>query len=136
MPPDQSGGASDHGLAAAAVSTGFANTNRPPQRGCRVGDPGARRGKTCRRHLLLNAMALGPGLVLAEVAGSMFCPLSPSRRLRLFAPPALPAAAARQMARGRRHAWRFHAHLAPRNVHKLGGHTCCREPSRATRITA
>src|SRR5688500_11137948 len=41
-------------------------------------------------------MALGPGLVLAEVAGSRFCPLTPSRRLRLFAPPALPAAATRQ----------------------------------------
>ena len=41
----------------------------------------ARRGKTRRRHLLLNAMALGPGLVLAEVVGSAFCPLTPSRRL-------------------------------------------------------
>src|SRR5688500_18930949 len=35
----------------------------------------ARRGKTCRRRLLLTAMALGPGLVLADVVGSMFCPL-------------------------------------------------------------
>jgi len=41
----------------------------------------ARPGKTRRRHLLLNAMALGPGLVLAEVVGSVFCPLTPSRRL-------------------------------------------------------
>src|SRR6185436_18698752 len=50
----------------------------------------ARRGKTRRRHLLLTAMALGPGLVLAEGVGSAFCPLTLSRRLRLFAPPALP----------------------------------------------
>jgi hypothetical protein len=39
-------------------------------------------------------MALGPSLVLAEVAGSKFCPLSPSRRLLRFASPALPAAVA------------------------------------------
>ena len=51
----------------------------------------ARRGKTRRRHSLCTAMALGPGVVLAEVVGSAFCPLSLSRRLRLFAPPALPA---------------------------------------------
>jgi hypothetical protein len=31
--------------------------------------------------LLFIAMALGPGLVLAVVAGSVFCPLTPSRRL-------------------------------------------------------
>ncbi len=41
----------------------------------------ARRGKTRRRRLLFNAMALGPGLVLAEVVASVFCPLTPSRRL-------------------------------------------------------
>jgi hypothetical protein len=51
----------------------------------------ARRGKTRRQRLLFAAMALGPGLVLAEVVGSAFCPLTLSRRLRLFAPPALPA---------------------------------------------
>jgi hypothetical protein len=59
----------------------------------------ARRGKTRRRHLLCTAMALRPGLVFAEVAGSVFCPLTPSRRLRLFASPALPAADARGRAR-------------------------------------
>ena len=91
-------------------STDSANKEKPPQRGCRVGGPGARRGKTCRRHSLLHAMALGPGLVLAEVAGSMFCPLTPSRRLRLFAPPARPAAAARQMSSSP-------AHFAPRQYH-------------------
>ena len=42
---------------------------------------GSRRGKTRRQHSLLSAMALGPGVVLAEVAGSVFCPRSPSRRL-------------------------------------------------------
>jgi len=41
-------------------------------------------------------MALGPSLVLAEEVGSAFCPLSLSRRLRLFAPPALPAGDVRQ----------------------------------------
>ena len=45
----------------------------------------ARRGKTRRQHLLFNAVALGPGLVLAEVAGSAFCPLTLSRRLLSFA---------------------------------------------------
>ena len=40
-----------------------------------------RRGKTRRRHLLFTAMALRPGLVFAEVVGSPFCPLTPSRRL-------------------------------------------------------
>jgi hypothetical protein len=37
--------------------------------------------------LLVNAMALGPGLVLAAVAGSAFCPLTRSRRLLSFAEP-------------------------------------------------
>ena len=41
----------------------------------------ARRGKTRRRHFLLNVVALGPRLVLASVVGSAFCPLTPSRRL-------------------------------------------------------
>ena len=41
----------------------------------------ARRGKTRRRQLLCTAMALRPGLVFAEVVGSAFCPLTPSRRL-------------------------------------------------------
>ncbi len=41
----------------------------------------ARRGKTRRRQLLFTAMALRPGLVFAEVVGSGFCPLTPSRRL-------------------------------------------------------
>ena len=41
-----------------------------------------------------NAMALGPGLVLAEVAGSSFCPLSLSRRLLSFAQPTLSTAGA------------------------------------------
>jgi len=68
----------------------FRKHEEPPQRGCRVGGPGARRGKTRRRRLLFTAMALGPGLVLAEGVGSGFCPLTLSRRLRLFAPPALP----------------------------------------------
>ena len=40
-----------------------------------------RRGKTRRRQLLLNAMALRPGLVFAEGVGSAFCPLTLSRRL-------------------------------------------------------
>jgi len=66
-----------HAPAWPTVSTGSANKE-------------ARRGKTRRRHLLFTAMALGPGLVLAEGVGSAFCPLSLSRRLRLFAPPALP----------------------------------------------
>ena len=51
-----------------------------------------RRGKTRRRHLLLTAMALEAGSLLAEVAGSMFCPLTLSRRLLQCASPALPAA--------------------------------------------
>ena len=58
----------------------------------------ARRGKTRRQHLLFSAMALGPGLVLAEVVGSAFCPLPLSRRLRLFAAPALPVAHAAHVA--------------------------------------
>jgi len=62
----------------------------------------ARRGKTRRRHSLFNAMALAPGLALAEVACSVFCPLSPSRRLLLFASPALPAADARVAGRDSR----------------------------------
>ena len=40
-----------------------------------------RRGKTRRRHRLCTAMALRPGLVFADVVGSAFCPLTPSRRL-------------------------------------------------------
>jgi hypothetical protein len=38
-------------------------------------------------------MALGAGSLLAEVAGSMFCPLSLSRGLLRFASSALPTAA-------------------------------------------
>jgi len=64
-------------------------------RECRFRKQEARRGKTRRRHLLFTAMALGPGVVLAEGVGSAFCPLTPSRRLRLFAPPALPVTHAR-----------------------------------------
>ncbi len=41
----------------------------------------ARRGKTRRRQRWRSAMALGPGLVRAEVVGSVFCPLTLSRRL-------------------------------------------------------
>jgi hypothetical protein len=54
---------------------------------------GVRRGKTRRQRLLLNAMALGAGSLLAVVAGSVFCPLTLSRRLLRFAAPSLPAAA-------------------------------------------
>ena len=46
-------------------------------------------------------MALGPGLVLAEGVGSAFCPLSLSRRLRLFAAPALPVSHAARSAQTR-----------------------------------
>src|SRR5687768_4248624 len=76
-------------------------------------------------------MALGPGLVLAEVAGSMFRPLTPSRRLRLFAPPALPAAVTSQcpvrscVVAGRR----------PLRHGAAAGRTCRRELSRAMRRT-
>ena len=52
-------------------------------------------------------MALGPGMVLAEGVGSAFCPLSLSRRLRLFASPALPVSHAAHVARR-------HAHTARR----------------------
>ena len=67
---------------------------------------------------VFTAMALGPGMVLAEEAGSAFCPLSPSRRLRLFAPPALPVSHAAQRSDG------------PCSTAKQG---CWSEPSRAMR---
>ena len=75
----------------------------------------ARRGKTRRRHLFLSAMALGPGLVLAEEVGSAFCPLSLSRRLRLFASPALPVTRVRPSRRDAR-------------LHSLAKQGCCSEP--------
>src|SRR5687767_4635412 len=51
-----------------------------------------RRGKTRRRHLLFSVMALGPSLVLAEVAGSRVLSTIAVAPPPLFASPALPAA--------------------------------------------
>jgi hypothetical protein len=48
-----------------------------------------RRGKTLHQQSIVSAMALAPGLALAEVAGSVFCLLSQSRRLLSFAEPLL-----------------------------------------------
>ena len=65
----------------------------------------ARRGKTRRQHLLFTAMALGPGLVLAEVAGSAFCPLTLSRRLLSSASSTLQPAIADSRVTRRRACW-------------------------------
>ena len=51
-----------------------------------------RHGKTRRRRLLFSAMALGPSLVLAEVAGSRVLSTVAVAPPPLFASPALPAA--------------------------------------------
>src|SRR5262245_33349253 len=52
----------------------------------------ARRGKSRRRRLLFTALALAPGLARAEEAGSVICPLAPSRRLLWFAEANAPSA--------------------------------------------
>ena len=53
-----------------------------------------RRGKTRRRHSLFSVMALGPGLVLAEVVGSRVLSTVAVAPPSLFAVPALPDDAA------------------------------------------
>ena len=78
--------------AARVTSRGCAQCTARLNRECRFREQEARHGKRVRQRLWFDCHALGPGLVLAEGVGSAFCPLAPSRRLRLFAPPALPTA--------------------------------------------
>ena len=53
-----------------AVAQGFSPASRVIVRKHRFRKQNRRRGKTRRRHLFFTVMALGPSLVLAEVAGS------------------------------------------------------------------
>jgi len=98
MPRRTRGGRSDAGVVPTLRSAMSRQPTAWPTGSAGSANKEARRGKTRRRHLLFTAMALGPGLVLAEEVGSAFCPLSLSRRLRLFASPALPVAHAAHLA--------------------------------------
>ena len=72
---DEDGGAEEVisiGRLAIVVPT-FRSATLSASRSTGSANKGSRRGKTPHRRLSFHAMALGPGLVLAEVAGSVFC---------------------------------------------------------------
>src|SRR5688500_9181170 len=79
---------------ASSVVSGFSPASRVIVRKHRFCKQNRRHGKTRRRHLLFTAMALGPRLVLAEVAGFRVLSTLAVAPPPLFASPALPAAAA------------------------------------------